>query len=170
MAKTYKTLNSIVSNEGIFSNDGVSKLSVTKRTHMLWYAVNGDVEAKHTTGLYLADPTGYDKYPTLIVYVDKPTFVQEFRTMKHIYMTRLEIKGLILKDIQFVLSKDDYKPRKKADKLVKTPKKLVLPELTEEEESLIASQTQNLPESIKESVSKAMSLSIRREKLQDTQE
>ena len=170
MARTFKSLDSLVNNEGIFSDDGKGKLSTNKKTYMLWFAVNGDIEAKHTTGLYLADPTGYDKYPTLIVYVDKPTFVQEFRTMKHIYMTRLEVKGLILKDIQFVLSKEDYAPRKRAEKESKKIEEKPLPELNDEEKELIEWQTKDLPDNIRETVSKAMSLSMRRQKLTDTQE
>ncbi len=170
MAPTYKSLDSLVHHEGIFSPDGEGKLSVTKKTYMLWFAVNGDIEAKHTTGLYLAEPTGYDKYPTLIVYVDKPTFVQEFRTMKHIYLTRLEVKGLILKDIQFVLSKDEYTPRKRIKKQLDKREEKPLPELSEEEKELVQWQTKDLPESIRETVSKAMSLSMRRQKLNDTQE
>ncbi len=170
MARTFKSLENLVHQEGIFSEDGKGKLSLNKKIYMLWFAVNGDIEAKHTTGLYLAEPTGYDKYPTLIVYVDKPTFVQEFRTMKHIYLTRLEVKGLILKDIQFVLSKDEYLIRKRDRKEVKQVENKPLPELSDEEKELIEWQTKDLPDKIRETVSKAMSLSMRRQKLTDTQE
>ncbi len=171
MARSYESLGSLVENEGIFSSDGKGKLSLTKKIYMLWFSVNGDIEAKHTTGLYLAEPTGYDKYPTLVVYVDKPTFVQEFRTMKHIYLTRLEVKGLILKDIQFVLSKDEYTPRSRIRNNKEEKKEIKpLPELSDEEKELIEWQTKDMPESIRETVSKAMSLLMRRQKLTDTQE
>ncbi len=170
MARTFKSLNSLVHQDGLFSEDGRGTLSRTKKVYMLWFAVNGDIEAKHTTGLYLAEPKGYDKYPTLIVYVDKPTFVQEFRTMKHIYLTRLETKGLILKDIQFSLSKDDYIPRSRCKKKEKIVAERPLPELSEEEVKQIQNQTKDLPENIRETVSKAMSLSMRRQTISSTDE
>ncbi len=169
MAKTFKSLENLVNDEGIFSADGKGKLALNKRIYKLWFSVNGDIEAHHTCGLYLAEPTGYDKYPTLIVYVDKSTFVQEFRIQKHIYLTRLEVKGLILKDIQFVLTKEDYVSRRKKAEKIKKKELPPLPDLNEEEKELISWQTKDLPENIRETVSKAMNLSMRRQKLVDEQ-
>ncbi len=168
MAPKFKSIDNLLHSEGIFSPDGKGKLSKTKKIYKQWYSVNGDVEQKHTTGLYLAEPSGYDKYPTLIVYVDKPLFVQEFRTMKHIYLTRLEIDGLKLKDIQFTLSKDEYVKPKEYEGLKKAevPE---LPELNSEEIELIEWQTKDMPENLKDTVSKAMSLSMRKQKFLDTQ-
>ena len=131
---------------------------------MLWYKVNGNFERKHTTGLYLKDPIGKEQYPTLIVYIDKNVVLQDFRTNKNIYLIRLKSQNLVLRDIEFKLSKSKNKAFKQKvenkEKKIKKP----LPELSSQEIKQIEELTKDLDEQIKPTVVKSMISMFKRQK------
>ena len=171
MSKSYTNIKDLLSSpDAIFSANGKDQMNSAKRVYMLWYKVNGNFERKHTTGLYLKEPVGKEQYPTLIVYIDKNIVMQDFRTNKQIYLIRLKAEGLILRDIEFLLSKPGHKSRKPVEIEPMKKKKKKLPELTEEEMAQIESLTADLSEETKQIVTKPMISAFRRRKLQSMEE
>ena len=168
--KTYVSLGSLVARpDALFSKKGRSMLTGIKRVTMLWHATNGDFERKHTCGLFLRDPQGKEKYPTLVVYIDSNVLLQDFRTNKHIYLSRLASQDLLLHDIQFLLSKEDRRGRQKKEKLEEKTKKQ-LPELTNLEMAEIQDEVSRVDEGMREKVLETMILSYRRQKSLNTED
>ena len=130
-----------------------------------WRSVNGDAERAHTTGVFVEQPRRAGELPALVVYVDTKACEVDFRANAEIYLARLEASGHHFSRITF---RQDRRAREKqlAWK-VKEPKKTPpqpLPELSSEEEAEVDVLLASLPDSLKASVSRAMRMSLRREK------
>lgn len=165
MANSFSSLKDIMSSsENVFSHDGAQQLTSSKRVYMLWYKVNGNFERKHTCGLFLKEPSGKEQYPTLIVYIDKNVVMQDFRTNKGIYLIRLKAQGLILRDIQFVLTKNPRPKYKKEEETKKKEEKMPLPDLSEQEMAYIKDLTKDLDEDMKKTVVKPIISVFKRQK------
>lgn len=127
-----------------------------------WYAANGDRERRHTTGVWLrkAPRAGLD--PVMVVGVDSNLLAQELGTNKEIYLSRLAFRGVAVSDVKFV-------PRQRADEAIEAarrPKKGAppLPTLSELERRRVDEAVRDLPEGLRQSVSRAMCASLRRHK------
>lgn len=132
----------------------------TARAARVWYFVNGDIERSHTCGVYVSEPRGRQKLPTLVVYVDSRSRVTDFTANREIYRVRLEQAGLRFSEIVFRESK---RPREEVRrKMDKAP--VELPALTPEEDAMVERALEDVPEDLRSSVAQAMRMSMRAEK------
>ena len=132
----------------------------TARAARVWYFVNGDIERSHTCGVYVSEPRGRQKLPTLVVYVDSRSRVTDFTANREIYRVRLEQAGLRFSEIVFRESK---RPREEVRrKMDKAP--VELPALTPEEDAKVEVLLEDVPEDLRSSVAQAMRMSMRAEK------
>ena len=127
-----------------------------------WYAANGDIERAHTTGVHVGEPRRGERDPELTVYVDSAAYLTDFMANREVYLARLETAGLRFSRISFRRSRSrgtasQVRAARKADAAP-------LPELTDAERAEIAQLCASLPESLRDSVSRAMSASKRAQK------
>lgn len=132
----------------------------TAQAARVWSAVNGDIERSHTRGVYVSEPKGRQKLPTLVVYVDSRSRVTDFTANREIYRVRLEQAGLRFSEIVFRESKRarEEEPRKRPAAPVE------LPDLTPEEDAKVEALLGDVPEELRSSVAQAMRMSMRAEK------
>lgn len=124
-----------------------------------WSEVNGDVERAHTTGVYVGAPRRGASDPELTVYVDSAAYLTDFSANREVYLARLETAGLHFSRISFRRSR-----RQKVDHAhshgTEVPRSEPR-ELTEAERREVSALCAQLPESLRDSVSRAMSASYR---------
>ena len=120
-----------------------------------WYAVNGDIERAHTTGVFVRDPVGRQTLPTLVVYVDSRARVTDFTANREVYLARLENAGLRFAEVVFRESRRRGEGRPSASRPAR-PAAPAPRELTEEDERAIERMCAQLPPALRDSVSRAM--------------
>lgn len=127
-----------------------------------WNEVNGDVERAHTTGVYVGEPRRGARDPELTVYVDSAAYLTDFSANREIYLARLETAGLRFSRISFRRSKGRREtvvpPRRRGRALAEPP------ELDATERREVVELCADLPEALRDSVSRAMSASYRAQK------
>ena len=124
-----------------------------------WSEVNGDVERAHTTGVYVGAPRRGASDPELTVYVDSAAYLTDFSANREVYLARLETAGLRFSRISFRRSRQQKAapPRPGAGQAPRPASR----ELTEAERREVSALCSQLPESLRDSVSRAMSASYR---------
>lgn len=139
-----------------------------------WLAANGDTERRHTCGVYLRDARMRGADPVLCVYVDSSARLTDFRANKDVYLARLANAGLSVSDVEFRLSRKrgplyaaSHGEGSGEGRRESAPP--ALPPLTHEDRERVGELVADLPDGLKESVSRAISLSMRREKCEHTQ-
>lgn len=142
-----------------------SRMSDNQRAAAAWYRANGDREHNHTTGVFLKRARRAGAAPILCVYVDSHAMATDFGVNKDIYLARLANVGYEVSGIEFLPSRKEYRAPKRSNRKVETHSE-DLPCLTEEEQQELAALVADLPQNLQVSVSKAVSLSMRRNKLQ----
>lgn len=155
-------------------------LSLAAKVRRAWFSVNGDIERQHTCGLFVKESSRPGVDPLLVVYVDTRPRAVDFTANREIYVARMAMAGFRFSEMRFQVSK---RPRGQApgeaDPTAASPdaapaaaagrkKELPLPELTAQEREQVASACANLPEGLRESVSRAMSQSYRRQRANRT--
>ena len=154
---------------GYFSSPEVeAKLSENRRAFMAWNKVNGDVERAHTRGMYVTKPRRPGELPSLVVYVDSRMRAVDFSANRDTYLARLAAVGFRYSDLRFQQDKRAVGEKGLSPKAESTPKKKParpLPELTAVERARVDDMCRSLPDGLRQSVSKALSNSMRREKL-----
>ena len=152
----------------LFGGEAGRRLSEASRAARAWYAANGDRERAHTTGVWLraSGKDGVD--PVMVVGVDSSLLALELGTNKEIYLSRLSWAGIAVSDIKFMPHKrSEVATRKEAAKERKVPP---LPELTPAERARVEEATRGLPDGLKESVSRAMCATLRRNRSNHTRQ
>ena len=103
--------------------------------------------------------------PVLGVYVDSHAMATDFGVNKDIYLARLANIGFEVSGIEFVPSREGYRATRGSRGAAKVARsEETLPPLDETELKEVESLVRDLPEPLRTSVSKAVSLSKRREK------
>ena len=147
-------------------------LTKSQRVARAWYAVNGDRERAHTTGVWLKEPTRPGADPTLVVRVDSGLLASELATNKDLYLSRLAFRGVRVSNVRFTVGGDPLPQVRKAKGEAKGGEG-ALPmrvDLTREERARVDRATFGLPEGLRQSVSRAMCASLAREKCRSTQD
>ena len=147
-------------------------LTKSQRVARAWYAVNGDRERAHTTGVWLKEPTRPGADPTLVVRVDSGLLASELATNKDLYLSRLAFRGVRVSNVRFTVGGDPLPQVRKAKGEAKGGEG-ALPmrvDLTHEERARVDRATSGLPEGLRQSVSRAMCASLAREKCRSTQD
>lgn len=129
----------------------------------VWNAVNGDVERAHTTGVHVGEPRRGARDPEFTVYVDSNAYLTDFSANREIYLARMETAGLHFSSIAFRRAKGRAAGGT-APSRVASVARAPLPELTPDEERRVSELCSTLPESLRESVSRAMRASLRAQK------
>ena len=147
-------------------------LTKSQRVARAWYAVNGDRERAHTTGVWLKEPTRPGADPTLVVRVDSGLLASELATNKDLYLSRLAFRGVRVSNVRFTVGGDPLPHIRKAKGEAKggegaSPMRV---DLTHEERARVDRATSGLPEGLRQSVSRAMCASLAREKCRSTQD
>ena len=164
--------------DGYFESSEVqAKMGAGHRAGLAWHSVIGDIERKHTTGVFAGKPRHPGDAPALCVYVDNRMRMVDFNANREIYLARLQARGFEYSEVRFLQNKRPL-PKRKATAGSEgratggsvpapfSPATEALPELTPEELDAIARETADLPEGLSQSVSKAMVASMRRQKAQ----
>ena len=156
---------------------GLSRASAAAKA---WYAANGDRERAHTTGVWLQKSGREGIDPVLVVSLDSNLLAMELGTNKDLYLSRLAFHGVVVSDIRFTVRKRQGPPRGGGSSLSRAKRASgglsaqdgtdspVLPELSEKEKIDVAKATEDLPDGLKQSVSRAMCASLRRHKANHT--
>lgn len=158
-----------------FENPEVrAKMGAGHAAGLAWHSVIGDIERKHTTGVFVGKPKVPGMAPALCVYVDSRMRMVDFNANREIYLARLQTAGFDYSEVRFLQNK---RPRPKAgtaapaltaEKVDKGTVPLAtsepLPELSEAERAQIEAQTAGLSPALRESVSKAMAACMRRQR------
>lgn len=142
-------------------------MTANQRAATAWYRANGDRERRHTMGVFLKASRVRGAAPVLGVYVDSHAMATDFGVNKDLYLARLANIGFEASGIEFLISR---KPHRSTDapREGRSTAPTELPALDEAERQRVEELVCDLPESLRESVSKAVTLSLRREKLQGT--
>ena len=145
-------------------------LSDAQNVARAWYAANGDRERAHTTGVWLRKSGRAGIDPVLIVAVDSGLLAGELGTNKDLYLSRLAFRGIAVSDIRFVVRpRADGATAAAAARAKNTPagdvsRETKLPELSTAERSRVESACSELPEGLRQSVSRAMCATLRKRK------
>jgi hypothetical protein len=129
-----------------------------------WYAVNGDIERGHTAGLFVRVPKRAGGLPVLIVYVDSKARATDFSANREIYLARLSRAGLEFEELEFRLSKRPVSLRPGTVHTALSEPAPEPPPLDPRDDEKIELLCASLPESLRKSVSRAMSASYRLER------
>ena len=144
----------------------MSRMSANQRASAAWYRANGDRERAHTTGVFLKRPRVAGAAPILGVYVDSHVMATDFGVNKDIYLARLANIGFTVSGIQFMPSRKGYRPARVTRGESAVTSNEQLPELSADEQEWVESLVVDLPEEIRQSASKAITLSMRRQRHQ----
>lgn len=151
---------------------GLSKNQLAARA---WYSCNGDLERRHTTGVYLRAGRGAAAAPVLGVYVDSHACLSDFSMRQDIYLVRLAAAGLQVSGIEFRLSRREYiSAHEVPAKGGKKPQeRRLLAPLSSADRSAVAQiaseLSPRLPETLRAKVSRVVELSLSREKARTSQ-
>ena len=153
-----------------------AKMGAGHSAGLAWHSVIGDIERKHTTGVFVGRPKAPGLAPALCVYVDSRMRMVDFNANREVYLARLQARGYEYSEVRFLqnkraLPKRDMAGEKAAapssrggEKVDKGTVPLSTCELSEEERGWIEEQTAGLSPEMRLSVSKAMTACMRRQK------
>ena len=89
-----------------------AKMGAGHAAGLAWHSVIGDMERKHTTGVFVGKPKTPGMAPTLCVYVDSRMRMVDFNANREIYLARLQAAGFDYSEVRFLQNK---RPRPKAE-------------------------------------------------------
>lgn len=134
---------------------------------LAWMRVNGDVERRHTSGIFIVPPRRGEEEPSLTVYVDSNVYLTDFSARREIYLARLASAGLRFSRIEFRRSKRSAPVKNQAESAARprpaAAQQSLLP-LDADERREIDELCSKLPEGLHESVSRAMRASYQAQK------
>ena len=143
-------------------------LSAAASAAKAWYSANGDRERQHTTGVWLRKSGKAGVDPVLVVALDSNLLAMELGTNKDLYLSRLAFRGLAVSDIRFTV---DHRASARAGRgkrggaTSSSPadaQRPTLPELSSSERAYVEAKTADLPDGLRQSVSRAMCATMRR--------
>ena len=154
------------------SPEARAKMGAGHSAGLAWHSVIGDIERKHTTGVFVGKPRTPGLAPALCVYVDSRMRMVDFNANREIYLARLQAAGYEYSEVRFFQNKrpaakrGEQKAAASGASLRPEPaaQRRPLPELTCEELAQIEAQTAGMPEKLRQSVSKAMAACMRRQR------
>lgn len=145
----------------LFGPKAMRRLSDAQRAARAWYAANGDRERSHTTGVWLRKPGRAKADPVLVVRLDSNLLAQELATNKDLYLARLARAGVQVSDLRFTVGQGRQAPA--ADRArARHDERPQARELTAAERRRVEEATRDLPDSLRESVARAMRATMAR--------
>lgn len=141
-------------------------ISLTSKAYIKWCEIAGSRAASHTMAVWVNE-NNQKEYPDLIVYIDSSTLLADFTTNAELYKERLIYANFPVESIKFRLSNKVGK-KKTIQPQTTQIKDIELPELTEQEKLYVQELCKNLNGSLQASASRAMELSLKVQKLENT--
>ena len=139
-----------------------SRMTDTQRAAAAWYACNGDRERAHTTRVFLRKPKVEGADPVICVYVDSHSFLVDLNANRDIYLGRLANWGFYVSGIRFEV--DRYAKQRRGQTRKKTASNgmdgATEVKLTAEQQAYVQDLVSDVPDSLKESISKAIAASL----------
>lgn len=133
-----------------------------------WRKVCGKRVARHTVAVWLNRPQGAD-LPELIVYLDGNTLMADLTTDAEMYQERLAFAGLEVERVKFRLSRKAGQPMEAKAKIAAS-EPVELPSLTAYEQARVEQSCSVIADDkMRAAASEAMKNSLRRSKLETTQ-
>ena len=141
---------------------GLSKgLNANQRATVAWHAANGDRERSHTTRVFLKKPRVDGADPIICVYVDNHSFLTDLNANKDLYLSRLANWGFYVSGIEFGVDRAAHRTSKGgARKAGAKAKRAATPRLSAEQERYVQELVSKVPDSLKESIFKAITASL----------
>lgn len=156
--------------KGVFDTPSARRaMGPARQAQRCWYQVIGPVEREHTCGTYLAAPRRPGEKPMFVVYTDTRARAVDFNANREVYRARMAAAGWDFGEIVFKQTKRPRAEKKKTAQREAKDAPALLPELTAEEEAYVRAAVAGQPEHLREKAYKAMSASMRRRKLDGTQ-
>lgn len=165
---TAESISSIV--ERVLGGDAARHLSAAQRAHAAWFAANGDRERQHTTKVFLRPPRAKGMAPIICVYVDSHAYLTDLTANRDLYLARLANQGFAVSGIEFAVDREARAKRVEARRAAKAAERhVVVEELTQtmldvefapDDAARVRELVDELPEGLKQSVSKAIANSI----------
>lgn len=156
--------------KGVFDTPSARRaMGPARQAQRCWYQVIGPIEREHTCGTYLAAPRRPGEKPMFVVYTDTRARAVDFNANREVYRARMAAAGWDFGEIVFKQTKRPRAEKKKAAQREAKAAPALLPELTAEEEAYVRAAVAGQPEHLREKAYKAMSASMRRRKLDGTQ-
>lgn len=150
---------------GLFDADTTRGMGAAQRAAKAWYVVNGDRERAHTTGVWLNKARRPNLAPVLVVGLDSSLLALELGTNKDLYLARLDWAGVEVSDVRFTVT-GRAEDRGAGRRVRRKRDEVVLPDLTETERRQVEDATKDFPDGLRQSLSRAMSASLRRNKVE----
>lgn len=135
------------------------QLDANQRATTAWYGANGDRERAHTTRVFLKKPKNKAADPILCVYVDSHVFLTDMHAKRDIYLSRLAHWGFFVSGIEFSVDRNVSR-RRKADYTPTDVQETTDYEVSPELQERVNNMLKDVPDSIKESISKAIIASL----------
>lgn len=143
---------------GVMGEHVSGRLSANQRAMVAWYGSNGDRERAHTTRVFLRQAKVRGADPIICVYVDSHSYLTDLTANRDIYLARLANWGFMVSGIEFGVDRelhrhegggllDDAGSGGEARKSVQPSERLV---------SEVDDMVENVPESLREKVSRAI--------------
>lgn len=146
-------------------------LSAAAKAARAWYAANGDRERAHTTGVWLRKSGKAGADPVLVVELDSNLLAYELGTNKELYLSRMAFRGIAISDIRFRVGRAPAgRNAPGANRPGAEASARELPDLAPAEREQVERATRDLPDGLRQSVSRAMCATFRRSKATYTQE
>ena len=152
----------------IFGGQNAAALSAAQRAARAWYAVNGDRERAHTTGVWLRKSGVAAADPVMVVSVDSGLLAADLGTNKDLYLSRLANRGVRVSDIRFQVGRRKTEANGRRTEKAARQSDCTLPPLDDREREEVEHAVSRLPEELRKSASRAMCASLRQEKTRHT--
>lgn len=152
----------------IFGGNNAAALSAAQRAARAWYAVNGDRERAHTTGVWLRKSGVAVADPVMVVQVDSGLLAADLGTNKDLYLSRLANRGVRVSDIRFQVGRRKTEENARRAEAAARQSACELPPLDDHEREEVERAVSHLPEELRRSASRAMCASLRQEKTRHT--
>lgn len=140
------------------AQEGSGEGALSRRAATAWFRVNGDIERAHTVCVIVRPARRAQDAPVLIVYVDSRSRAVDFSVNREIYLGRMAMAGLEFSEVRFLENRRPAPEPAPRHRGPAAPEPAAAP-LTEADRARIAELCSMLPESLRESVSRAMSSS-----------
>lgn len=135
-------------------------LTDNQRAAIAWHAANGDRERAHTTRVFLKKPRLDGADPIICVYVDNHSFLTDLSANRDLYLARLANWGFFVSGIEFGVDRDAHRTRTRGAKQETRQQQPSSAHLNAEQQRQVQELASKVPDSLKESVSKAIAASF----------
>lgn len=145
--------------EQVVGDAMAGRASAVQRARTAWFGANGDRERAHTTRVFLREGRA-GAAPILCVYVDSHAYVTDLTANRDLYLSRLANWGFYVSGIEFSVDREHVRAVRAA-RSGEQAQQAASQEPVELPDDL-AARVEQLPEPLRDKVSKAIFASLRK--------